>query len=857
MAWIPLSDRLDQLPLILAGPILRRTELAAVTVWVALKEACEVSLKIHATQRQGWTIGPVIMASSRATVQLGQSLHIVAVTASLSTPLSPQKSSSTRTQTDRQPLEPGQIYAYDLSFKPCNSELRESDRTLEQALASSSPSAAPNRISYFNHGLPTFALPPDDLNSLRIVHGSCRKLHGGGRDALAILDNLIERDADLANVRPHQLFLAGDQIYGDEVADALLMYLTDAGDTLLGWEEQLPLRSSTLQPSNSGGSYPKPKDLKPGRRAQFAEDEGGLTAGLQDQPECAKSHLLSFGEYCSSYLFSWSPTLWSEHFFPGKQIHQNAKQAKQWDQEVHALQELRQELWKVRRALANIPTYMIFDDHDISDDWYLNRAWCDRVLSKPMGRRLVQNGLLAYAIFQGWGNTPEQFEIGQMGEKLLAAAEAWSASAGTNTTAAEAIARYTGIPAQDAETGLPRLRLDENVLVLDRDPLTLTWNYTIRSHKHEVLVLDTRTWRGYPAQSSATDPPMLLSPTAFDQQIRVPLKLTDQLKQAGQSDIEMTLAIAPTNLINLQVIDLVQKRDLKQGKIFHNDVGDAWNLNQVAFAKLLGALLERRERIVVLSGDIHYGYATRLNYWSRCDPDAPAGLDAPEKPHVLVQLTASAFKNAEWKTQLIHTKIKSLALEQPQDWVGWNSPPKLIEILVMQGLVKMLELDVLGEGPIVKQVRPTHGNPDISWAIAVKDKQFLPDWRYRIEWIRRERSQIAFRKDKNLPTVRSQSNKNQASWLQALRNGVSLIWRNRWLQEGEEVVGHNNLGLVSFRWSQHQDEPKIVIQDLYWYAPWKPGQIVFSRYSAPLSLAEPPPPLPVLNSVSTSAQVKP
>jgi phosphodiesterase/alkaline phosphatase D-like protein len=24
---------------------------------------------------------------------------------------------------------------------------------------------------------------------------------------------------------------------------------------------------------------------------------------------------------------------------------------------------------KVRRVLANIPTYMIFDDHDITDDW--------------------------------------------------------------------------------------------------------------------------------------------------------------------------------------------------------------------------------------------------------------------------------------------------------------------------------------------------------------------------------------------------------------------------------------------------------------------------------------------------------
>ena len=27
-----------------------------------------------------------------------------------------------------------------------------------------------------------------------------------------------------------------------------------------------------------------------------------------------------------------------------------------------------------RRSLANIPTYMIFDDHEVTDDWNLNRT---------------------------------------------------------------------------------------------------------------------------------------------------------------------------------------------------------------------------------------------------------------------------------------------------------------------------------------------------------------------------------------------------------------------------------------------------------------------------------------------------
>src|SRR4029450_14059731 len=71
------------------------------------------------------------------------------------------------------------------------------------------------------------------------------------------------------------------------------------------------------------------------------------------------------------------------------------------------LTEFRRTLPKVRRALANTPTYMIFDYHEITDDWYLNPIWRDRVLTNPLGRTIIRNGMLAYALFQGWGNDPK------------------------------------------------------------------------------------------------------------------------------------------------------------------------------------------------------------------------------------------------------------------------------------------------------------------------------------------------------------------------------------------------------------------------------------------------------------------
>ena len=71
------------------------------------------------------------------------------------------------------------------------------------------------------------------------------------------------------------------------------------------------------------------------------------------------------------------------------------------------LQEFREGLPKVQRALANVPTYMIFDDHDVTDDCFLNP-----LVARPGPRadgsasHILGNAMIAYALFQDWGNDP-------------------------------------------------------------------------------------------------------------------------------------------------------------------------------------------------------------------------------------------------------------------------------------------------------------------------------------------------------------------------------------------------------------------------------------------------------------------
>jgi hypothetical protein len=132
------------------------------------------------------------------------------------------------------------------------------------------------------------------------------------------------------------------------------------------------------------------------------------------------------------------------------------------------------------------------------------------------------------------------------------------------------------------------------------------------------------------------------------------------------------------------------------------------------------------------------------------------------------------------------------------------------------------------------------GDWDIAWEIALKDHKSLPDWQYHIEWIKREKARYAPWAGKRASSVASQG-KKQAGWLAALGNMLSIIWGHQWIQEGEEVIGHSNFGVVSFEWSPNNEEARAVTQDIYWRPTWKPDSVVYSRYVVPLHIDKSPP----------------
>src|SRR5215510_4036339 len=99
------DDNPERLPLVLCGPILRRTEPDSVTVWLALKEPRTVTLRVysHAPPPALKSLREEL-EGTRRTVRLGERLHIVAVTA--------------RPVAAERPLAAGTVYFYNLFFSP-------------------------------------------------------------------------------------------------------------------------------------------------------------------------------------------------------------------------------------------------------------------------------------------------------------------------------------------------------------------------------------------------------------------------------------------------------------------------------------------------------------------------------------------------------------------------------------------------------------------------------------------------------------------------------------------------------------------------------------------------------------------
>jgi hypothetical protein len=80
----------------------------------------------------------------------------------------------------------------------------------------------------------------------------------------------------------------------------------------------------------------------------------------------------------------------------------------------------------IRWLLSTVPSAMIFDDHEVSDDWNISEAWVEETRNHPWWNDQIIGGHASYWIYQHLGNlSPRELAENDLFKEIRAADDAW------------------------------------------------------------------------------------------------------------------------------------------------------------------------------------------------------------------------------------------------------------------------------------------------------------------------------------------------------------------------------------------------------------------------------------------------
>ena len=537
------------MPQVIAGPIVRKVTSTECHIWVVTSNADSPTLNLSANE--------VVVSGNcqRETIRVGKYafIHLLSFTSS-------------------EPFEDTARIGYSLSF---SDDAQQASWENEQ-----------RGLLYDGQSSLCFHYTETPET---ILHGSCRKPHFHSDDALAQVDVLHKIAFKKQNDFPDLLLMTGDQIYADDVAGPMLKAIHSVIDRLGLYHEALEgaVVTNTNELATHEHGYYEREQLLP----QIATNTvlSSIFFGAKKKPVFtsvnAQNHLIGSAEIIAMYLLVWSDTLWADINIDKDGI--PPKYHAIFDKEHEALNGFVKQLPQVRRALAHIPTYMIFDDHDVTDDWNLTRGWEQEVYGNPLSKRMIGNALIGYLLCQGWGNAPKKVA------PLIAKVQESMGESGLNS--------HDEI-------------IDE---LLDFDQ----WHYRLDTTP-PIEVLDTRTQR-WRSESNMNKPSGLMDWEA----------LCDfQHSIIGK---ESVIVVSAAPIYGVKVIEAIQKVFTFFGKALTVDA-ENWMAHKGTANVILNIFRQYKTPpdFIILSGDVHYSfvYDVRLRF-------------RRNSPHI-TQFTCSGLKNA-------------------------------------------------------------------------------------------------------------------------------------------------------------------------------------------------------------------
>jgi hypothetical protein len=232
----------------------------------------------------------------------------------------------------------------------------------------------------------------------------------------------------------------------------------------------------------------------------------------------------------------------------------------------------------------------------VTDDWFIDQKFFDDVMGNPMLKRILTNALVAYWLFQGWGNAPDAF-----GD----------------------LRPFVSDYLVKGDTGV-ELRIHGR-----------PWAF-VTPAPATVVFLDTRTRRVLhtPNLLGMFTPAELLNGNARGDLASV---LRDP---ARRSDLPV-LMVSPPPVFDMSVVEWAQQTtSFTRDQALENDL-ESWSANGEGFWAFLRTLdASPHAQFVIFAGDVHFAttiFATALF--------AKSLFGKPDRLDVL-HLTSSAVKNA-------------------------------------------------------------------------------------------------------------------------------------------------------------------------------------------------------------------
>ena len=419
--------------------------------------------------------------------------------------------------------------------------------------------------------------------------------------------------------------------------DALWAYARALQDHLLAWPDALVLLGDQVY-----------ADEVPPETAAFissrrdGSDEGGLT------------QVADFEEYTHLYRESWSDP-------------------------------------DIRWLLSTVPSTMIFDDHEVHDDWNISDSWIAEMRAKSWWHERITGAFMSYFLYQHLGNlSPPELAAEPLFHEL-----------------------------QGNDDGGPRLR--ERARVWDEDRGSSRWTYYRDFGRSRLLVLDSRA-----ARIVVEGRRQMMAQEEWDWIVEHAHGTFDHVVLASSLPVFLPVGIHHLEAWNEAICDGAWGRLVQRlGERLRRAVDlEHWAAYQLSFGRLVDLLrsisvgLEGRPpaSITILSGDVHTTYVADVDLGG-VSGNAPVRqiVCSPFRNPLKVRERRIVRTTGSRAAAKVFSRLARLAGVEPME-VSW----KLATDRMFDNSIGQLELD--GRGASVTLFR-TGSHPDLDLTIQYADER--------------------------------------------------------------------------------------------------------------------------------------